>query len=70
MRLPMPFSRTVPVPFAAILAPDQPVPRPAHERLVGRQDRGVEVDYGVVVDGEFYRRRSTRSQGEYVLYFR
>jgi hypothetical protein len=66
----MPFSRTVPVPLAAILAPNEPIPGAVHERLVDRQVGGVEVDHSAVGDGEFHRRWPIHSQGKHMLYFR
>jgi hypothetical protein len=42
------------MPHAAILAPDKPIRGTVDECLIGRQDRGVEVDYGIVVDGDFH----------------
>ena len=40
--------------LAAVIAPDQPVHRATDEGLIGRQHGSVEVDAGVVVDGDFH----------------
>jgi hypothetical protein len=54
MGVSMPFSRAVVMVPAAMLAPNQPVHRAADERLVRRQHGRVEIDAGVVVDGDFH----------------
>jgi hypothetical protein len=48
------FSRAVSVVLATVATPDQPVHRAADERLVRRKHGCVEVDAGVVVDGDFH----------------
>jgi hypothetical protein len=55
MRIPVPFRWAVLVPFAAVLAPDEPMDRSTGNRFVGGENGGVEVDDGIFVDRKFHR---------------
>ena len=54
MCLPVARRRPEVVPSFAVSAPDAVVGYAVDDDLVGRQRRGVEVEAGVVVDGDFH----------------